>query len=284
MAKIVCLTLPYHDSEFERSLEGIARAGYRYAAFGTEHCKQPVPNEEDAGEPARLRKLFDRYGLKPAVLFAHSQFHPDLPAERALRMLRIAHELEIPEVNTLGFWGYNRFPDVPLTRDEYESLNERFIVHYRGIAEEAGKLGITLTLKPHTGNTATGAVLMDTLRRIGSPHVKACYDPGNVGYYEGLDPETDLPAVVSETVSLVAKEQGSRGQRNYDFSVPGEGAYDWAGMLRMLKEHGFDGPVIVEKLDKDGKPVSPEEIDRRAERARTNLERLLAEAGFSLNA
>jgi sugar phosphate isomerase/epimerase len=282
MAKIVCLTLPYSDCTFERALEGIAKAGYRYAAFGTKHEGAPVPAERADGESARLRKLFTKYGLKPEVLFAHSEFHPDYPADWALRMLRIAHEMEIPEVNMLGFWNFSS-PREPLARDVYEQWNERFIDHYRMLAEEAGVLGVRITLKPHMGNTATGSILKDTLSRIGSPHVRACYDAGNVGYYEGLEPERDLAEVAADTVSFVAKEQGTRGLRNYDFSVPGEGAYDFSAMFGMLKAAGFDGPVIVEKLDRDGKPLDPAETDRRAERARINLERLLMESGIAVD-
>jgi sugar phosphate isomerase/epimerase len=272
--------LPYHAHPFERALEGIARAGYRYVGFGTKHQGAPVPDEGDKEEGKRLQALFRQYGLEPVVLFAHSQFHPDLPIERAVRMLEIAHELNIPEVNTLSFWGYRRFPDEPLPQEEYDALNERYVARYRELAGIAEKLGVTITIKPHTGNSATGPILLDTLRRIGSPFVKACYDPGNVGYYEGLDPEDDFPAVAAETVSFVAKEQGTRGKACYDFSVPGEGAYDFLAMFKLMRVHGFDGPVIVEKLDRDGKPLDVEEIDRRAERARQNLERLLAEAGF----
>lgn len=283
MVKIVCLTLPYYEYPFERALQGIAEAGYRYVAFGTQHCGTSVPNEEDAMEAVRLRSLFQDYGLHPEVLFAHSQFHPDLPASRAIRMLELAHELEIAEVNTLGFWGYHEFPHKPLSSEEFDALNDRFIARCQSLALEAERLGVTITLKPHTGNTATGPILSDTLSRIGSPWVKACYDPGNVGYYEGLDPETDFPAIMSETVSIVAKEQGKRGLRNYDFAVPGEGDYDFAGMFALAKMNGFDGPVIVEKLDRDGTPLEAEEIDRRARRARENLSQLLTAAGFAIS-
>jgi sugar phosphate isomerase/epimerase len=282
MPRIACLTLPYHAYPFERALEGIARAGYRYAAFGTPHMKAPVPDEDSKDEVKRLQALFREYGLEPVVLFAHSQFHPDLPIERAVRMLEMASELRIPEVNTLSFWGYHKFPDEPLSKEEYDALNERFIARYRELADTAARLGVTITIKPHTGNSATAPILLDTLNRIGSPFVKACYDPGNVGYYEGLDPETDFPAVVKETVSFIAKEQGKRGRASYDFSVPGEGDYDFLGMFKLMRAHGFDGPVIVEKLDRDGQPLEADEIDRRALRARQNLERLLQEAGFEV--
>lgn len=283
MTKILCLTLPYHAYPFERALKGIAEAGYQYVAFGAPHSEVPVPNEEDPKEAARLRSLFRTYDLKPELLFAHSQFHPDIPASRAIRMLELAHELEITEVNTLGFWGYHEFPHKPLSAEEFDALNDRFIAHYQSLAGVAERLGVMITLKPHTGNTATGQILRDTLSRIGSPWVKASYDPGNIGFYEGLDPETDFLDVVSETVSIVAKEQGKRGLRNYDFAVPGEGDYDFASMFALMKKNGFDGHVIVEKLDQDGKPLEAEEIDRRAKRARENLEQLLTTAGFSIN-
>ena len=55
----------------------------------------------------------------------------------------------------------------------------------------------TIALKPHMGLTATSWEQLDTLARIGSPAVRACYDGGNVHYYEGLSPEEDLKEIAA---------------------------------------------------------------------------------------
>lgn len=277
-AKLACMTLPYAAYPFERALEGIARAGYRYVAFGTPHMNEPAAVPEDEASVERVRGLLSRFGLEPVMLLAHAQMHHTEPVEGALQQLRLAQALGIPEVNALGFWGYRRFPDEPLTAEEYAANSRDFLSFFAQVAEEAERLGIVVTLKPHTGNTATAGLLRGTVEAIGSTNVRACYDPGNVSYYEGLDPLADFEQVAPLLASFIAKDHAG-GQRNYAFPVPGEGDMPFAAMFRRMAEAGFRGPIVVEKLDGDGKPLTPDELDRRVALARTNLERLLAQAG-----
>jgi sugar phosphate isomerase/epimerase len=142
-----------------------------------------------------------------------------------------------------------------------------------------------VTIKPHTGNTATAAVIADTLRTIGSPHILGSYDPGNVRFYEGIEPSEDLPAIAAQTVSLVAKDH--RGKRaEVDFPIPGEGDVDFASIFATLRSANFTGPVVVERLDGANGEFSAnspiEVLDERVKAARINLERLLVQAGFSV--
>lgn len=226
-----------------------------------------------------LKSLFEEYGLQPVVLLSHPHFYNDQPLERALKQLEIANALEIKEVNTLGFWGYREFPEQLLTEEEFKSENQIFVSRYKTIANKAKRLGITITLKPHTGNTATPAHIRATLDEINSPYVKACYDPGNVSYYEGLSPEVDFSKIVSDIVSFVAKDHiGSI--RNFNFPIPGEGDVPFLTMFKALHKVGFNGPILVEKLDGKGELCSADELDHRILRARLNLEQLIQEAGF----
>jgi sugar phosphate isomerase/epimerase len=142
-----------------------------------------------------------------------------------------------------------------------------------------------VTIKPHTGNTATASVIADTLRTIGSPHILGSYDPGNVRFYEGIEPSEDLPVIAAQTVSLVAKDH--RGKRaELDFPIPGEGDVDFASIFTTLRSANFTGPVVVERLDGangEFNANSPIEVlDERVRAARINLERLLVQAGFSV--
>ncbi|QHW33695.1 sugar phosphate isomerase/epimerase [Paenibacillus rhizovicinus] len=275
--KLACMTLPYAAHPFERALEGIARAGYRYVAFGTPHRNASVVDPEDQASVERVRELLTRFGLEPAMLLAHAQMHHTEPVEGALQQIRLAHALGIPEVNALGFWGYHRFPDEPLSAEEYETNSREFAAFFARLAQEAERLGVVVSLKPHTGNTATAKLLRGTVDAIGSPSVKACYDPGNISYYEGLDPLPGFESVVPLLASFIAKDHET-GLRRYAFPVPGEGDMPFAAMFRQMAEAGFSGPVVVEKLDGDGTPLPLEELDRRVARARTNLERLLVQA------
>jgi sugar phosphate isomerase/epimerase len=279
MLKIACMTLPYYNYPFERALAGIAGAGYRYVIFGTPHQGELVPEENDHYALTKVKLLLEKYGLTPVMLLSHAQMEIDQPIERAYQQLRIAKTLEIKEINALGFWGYHHFHDQPLNGEEYRQKNEQFIAYFRKIAGEAERLGITVSLKPHTGNTANPEILRNTLDRIGSPFVKACYDPGNVSFYEGLRPEINFPLIASDTVSFIAKDHRG-GLRHRDFPVPGEGDVRFADLFGMLKSAGFNGSIVVEKLDGSGEKLEAEQLDHLILKARLNLERLIREAGF----
>lgn len=278
--KLSGLTWMYNPYSLERAFAGIAGAGYNYVSFGLHHEGVEQPDESDAQAARKVRTLLDRYGLKPVTFVCTKQFAPGQPMERAIQQLDVAQELGFEELLTLGTWGYREFPHDPLSPAELAERNEVFADKIGRIAEEAGRRGLIVTLKPHTGNTATSAHLRETIARIGSPYVKASYDPGNVHYYEWIDPAEDFPAIARETVSFVAKDHvGPRG--NNSFPCPGAGDVHFPALFRTMYETGFTGPVIVERADIElDIPASAEHADRRMEIVRSELERMLKAAGY----
>lgn len=284
--RLGCMTLPYAKQPFARALEGIARAGYGAVALWPVHEGNAAFDPERPGEAARLAAQLRRHGLQPVMLVGTQYLEPAQPLARAERALAFAAEAGIPEVLTLGVWGYRRFPDEPLSSAEMAPKHAAFVERLRALAPTAARLGVTITLKPHTGDTATGPILANTLVEIDSPQVCASYDPGNVRFYEGVAPEEDIepllasgPSSAPRLFSLIAKDhRGARAEA--DFPIPGEGEIDFARLFARLREAGYSGPVVVERADgRDRAPLAPEELDRRLERARVNLERLIAGAG-----
>lgn len=278
MPEQVCLTLPYARYPFERALDGIAAAGFRAIGFGLPHAGVPVPEEQTPAEAKRIRSLCDRYGLGVSLLYGAQVMREDV--EQLCRRVDFAREVGASLLMWVGTWGYRQFPDEPLSPEAAAAAHRDFLARIRPVAEYAAASGVVLTFKPHTGNTATGPILARTLRDIGVPGVRACYDPGNVHFYEGIAPEDDVRPVLAETAALVMKDH--RGPRaNPDFPIPGEGEVDFVRILRDLRGAGFDGPVIVERIDgADRGPIAEDEIDRRLQRAYANVGRMLREAGF----
>ncbi|GAA3407085.1 sugar phosphate isomerase/epimerase [Paenibacillus hodogayensis] len=283
--KLACMSWIYMKHPFERALESIARTGYKYVSFGLPHEGKPAFDDAAPGEAERISALLDRYGLKPVTLVSTDVLKPGQPLERAIQRLEFAKAIGVEELLSLGTTSYTRFPDEPKSEEEMKPLNDAFAEKYRQIGEEAGKRGIVVTIKPHTGNTATAAVIADTLRQIGSPHVRASYDPGNVRFYEGVETADDLPIIAGDTVSLVAKDHsGDRAELN--FPIPGEGDIRFPSLFATLRSAGFTGSVVVERLDGEkgtyhaGIPI--EQLDERVLQARINLTRLLEEAGFDV--
>jgi len=139
------------------------------------------------------------------------------------------------------------------------------------LARAAEQTNVLVVLKPHMGLTAAAWELADTLERIGSPAVRACYDAGNVHYYEGLEPEEDIKDIAGQTVALCVKDhRGPRGTN--DFPTPGDGDVDHAAIFRALAGAGFAGPCVVELV----KGSTVEEVDRELARAARYLQGIVA--------
>ncbi|MCQ6560645.1 sugar phosphate isomerase/epimerase family protein [Paenibacillus mendelii] len=280
MIKLACMTLPYANVSLERALVGIAGAGYLYVAFGLPHAGEEVLDEQDPQAVSKLKRLFERYKLEPVMLIGTEQLAPGQPIERTQLRLEAAQALGIKEVLSLGTWGYREFPDIPIPEAEMVETNKRFIEKFRRVGSIAESLGITVTIKPHTGNTATARHIRQTLDEIGCEFIKASYDPGNVRFYEGIDPAADFPLIADRTVSIIAKDHsGIRAEHN--FPLPGEGEVEFRALFRSWKGAGSaDGTIVVERVDGTGGPMTTEQIDLRLAQARTNLEGLLHKSGL----
>ena len=138
-------------------------------------------------------------------------------------------------------------------------------------------MNITILLKPHTGITARGRDCLELLRRVNSPWLKIAWDAGNVSYYEGVNPDPDLPDVAPNVKGVCIKDHlGLRGDEN--FPIPGQGQVDHELMFRTLFAAGFDGPIGIERMDgKDGfgSKALADVVDRRLEAAHAYLAPLL---------
>lgn len=280
MAKLACMTLPYTPHSFERALEGIAAAGYRYISFGLAHAGQEVPDEDDKDTGTKLSVLFERYNVQPVQLIANAQFAPGQPLERALKRIQLAQELNIPEIITVGAGGYKSFPDELLPADEMAQKHKEFVEQYQRIAEAALPYDVTITIKPHTGNTATAKDVMATLKDIGAPNVLGCYDPGNVQFYEGVNGAQDFPQMAGSAFSIIAKDH--RGERaNADFPVPGTGDVDFLQIFKDWKAAGGNGNVVIERIDGPGEP-NTEIIDERVAQSYQSIAGLMQQAGLEL--
>ena len=162
-----------------------------------------------------------------------------------------------------------------------EPVNAEFAEHFKKIADEAAARDLIISIKPHTGNTATAGTIMKTLEEIGKPNAGGSYDPGNVQYYEGVNAAEDFPLMAAKTHSLLIKDhKGKRADRV--FPIPGEGDVDFPKIFKTLKEVQFDGNIVVERVSSDFSDA-PEVIDEYMIKTRENLERMLEEAGLEYN-
>ncbi|HHW10321.1 MAG TPA: sugar phosphate isomerase/epimerase [Firmicutes bacterium] len=282
MSFLVCSTLPYGKYDFERALQGIKKAGYSYVGLGISHAGTPLLTADTKKEKAaQLAEKCKKYSLEPVCMFAPRLVTKDDVAA-ACQVLDLAREVGLHYIISAGVWGYKKWPDEPFSAEEMAEKAVPWVGAMKEVAAHAGGLGLTYALKPHTGNTATAAQIKATLDAVDSPAVRACADPGNLRFYEGIDAEADTEALLPYLAAFVAKDH--RGNRaDADFPPPGEGDIDFVRLFKSLANAGYEGPVIVERVDGDGStPLDPPELDARVALARENLLAMAKEAGLPM--
>jgi len=257
------MTYVYRAFPLQRALDGIARTGFRYVAWGTEHeeaaGRRPVlAPDAKASDAKRLGDRCRDLGLTPLMLF--STIYPEHRdgLEVLKRRIDQAHAAGVPQVLTFGH----------TENGGYALWLERF----RILGPLARDAGVTLVIKQHGGETGTGAACAKFVRELNEPSVKVNFDAGNVMDYLNVDPIPDLKVCAEEVRSFCIKDH-----RNFpkdEDCGPGLGEIDHYKLLHAVAVTGRKLPLCCENVSAPLVPPArtPEAVDALALRARTFLE------------
>ena len=163
-------------------------------------------------------------------------------AELLERCIRLAHFFESPFLRVFAFWR----KDV-MTPD----IEQRIIDAFEAPIERASKAGITLVLEnEHACFVGSGAEAAKILSRINSPHLRACWDPGNA-FSLGELPFPDGYEAVKPYIAHVHIKDARMAQTpdhglQPQWCVVGEGEIDYPGQFAALKQDGYDGWISLE--------------------------------------
>jgi sugar phosphate isomerase/epimerase len=266
--QIACMTYVYRAFPLRRALEGIARSGYRYVAWGTEHVeaggeRRPVlAGTAPASEAAALARRCRDQGLEPLMMF--STVYPEHKdgLDVLKRRIEQAHAARMPQVLTFGH-----------TENGGAALwHERFAE----LGPLARAAGVTLVIKQHGGETGTGAACAKFTRELNDLNVKVCYDAGNVMDYLNIDPIPDLKQSVDQVRSFCIKDH--RNVPKDEDCGPGYGSIDHYQLLAPVAFAGRALPLCCENIFPPllPMPATPAGVDTLARRAREFLETVIA--------
>lgn len=259
--QIGCCTLPWSDFDIDRALEGIKAAGFSSVGIGFSHQGNEVPSIESGSDGAReIRIKLDALRLRPDMLLARWQ--GDTGADDFRVRIDQASLLGVRYLVTVG-----ASTGEEARMEQPERSEPQFLARMSQVVPYAAEKGIVVLLKTHEGNTASGPLMRATLNKIGSPWVRACYDPGEVRFHLGLSPEVDLLHVMPYLSGLLLKDHwGNQGER--EFRALGLGNVDFRRLFRTLRRNRFSGPMLVEDFRSGhAQPRSAEEIDESASKS-----------------
>jgi sugar phosphate isomerase/epimerase len=253
-------TNTYHTYTFAQALEEIADAGYRYVELTavpgwTEHVDLDRP-------AAEVRRVVEGYGLTPVSLSAHSDLTTREGLDYGIKAIRWAAKYGIPIVNT-AVGGHQ-------SADENEAA---FLGNVGELADVADSADIVVALEIHGDIMASSDITIPLLEKIGRDSIKVNYDTANVEYYSGQSAVDDLPKITPYLAHVHLKDTvGGKGVWN--FGALGTGVVDFARILAILREAGYEGPLSVE-LEFQGEPWPPlAEVNQAMQQSREHLNAL----------
>jgi sugar phosphate isomerase/epimerase len=196
-----------------------------------------VPRPE---EIEGVRKRLDAHRLKPLVMRGQA----DLGRPGCLEEL--AAQLATCEKMGVRYM----FLSPRHTGVDKETAYERL----RRAGEIARRHGVIIALETHPDLGTNGDVHRETMRRINHPNVRVNFDTGNITYYnDRADVVAELKKVVDLVATVELKDHGGRPM-TWDFPALGRGKIDFAGVLKVLKDHGYAGPITIEVEGIEGQP------------------------------
>jgi len=127
-------------------------------------------------------------------------------------------------------------------------------VRLRRAGDLARRYGVTIVLETHLDLGTNGDVHLETMQAVNHPNVRVNFDTGNIHFYNrDTDAVTELKKILPYVATVEIKDHSGQYMQ-WNFPALGAGRVDIKGVLAVLREHGFQGPVTMEIEGIKGQP------------------------------
>lgn len=255
----------FAGSRVEPMLDAAIAHGLRHIHFNLK-CAG-VPSLPEVIDPALCQSVCEAFQQRNMKMVAISgtfnMIDPDVERRReqtgrALQLIRCCGRLGTNVVslctgsrNATDMWQHH--PD-NASSDAWRDLIETL----EAILPTAESDGVTLGIEPEVANVIdTAKKARRLLDQIRSPAVKIIVDPANLFWPDKLDAMTSTLEEAFDLLGndiIMAHAKDITGDAAKKQQAAGTGQLDWATYFRLLKQSGFDGPIILHNL-------TPEQVD-----------------------
>jgi L-ribulose-5-phosphate 3-epimerase len=227
----------YYDAQDE-ALAHAAACGFKYVFMNVVR-----PDEIEA-----TKRELAKHGLRVSV------FRGEADLSRESSVDELAVQLETCEKMGVRYM----FLSPKYSTGPPEVVIERL----KTLGPIAAKHGVVIGLETHPPLGTNGEVHVQTMKAVNHPNIRVNFDTGNITYYnKGGDAVAELRKCIDYVGTAEIKDHNGQFE-TWDFPPLGRGKVDIRGVLRMLREHGYTGPITIEVEGVQGVKRSKDEIKR----------------------
>ncbi len=128
---------------------------------------------------------------------------------------------------------------------EWEQIKGRMADRLHSWADTATEEKISIAIKAHVGSAVNSPErLLWLIDQVKSPSIAVAYD---YSHFElmGIPMAESMNLLLPHTKFIHVKDTVGE-EKKFQFLLPGEGRTDYVAYFKILKEHNYTGPVIVE--------------------------------------
>ena len=205
-----------------------------------------MPPQRLLSRAGEIRSELGKRGLEVSAI-ASPFYKADINNEKEVKehlgilksCIELAKTLDTDIIRVFTFW----------RKGKWEDYVDRIVELYEEPVDIAEDEGVTLAVENEPSTFATNAKLVaDFIRRIGSRHVRAVFDPGN----DLADPLGEKPypdgyeALKPYIVHVHVKDGRRAGREEAEWLPVGEGEVDYRGLIKALVMEGYKGYLSLE--------------------------------------
>ena len=253
MTKIFLHSWNYRGESFQSAVARAAKFGYD----GLEVYPGHFP---DSGDPvaglAHVHFLGERGGVPVEVAPLGLDVLTRSAEERvgrldvAVRVIEAAGKLGIPRLNAMIGWLPPK-PGDEASDGSAVATEEHFAVAIElagTLAEIAAGTGVEITLETHRRTIHdTAAATLRILDGVGSPHLRANFDAGNMFSTAHAEDSDDALDLLKERITYVHLKNCRELAGSFDYHWPlAGGDLDYRRIVGAINQTGFKGPYCIE--------------------------------------
>ena len=230
-------TNSYHGFTLEQALDGISKAGFKYAELTavkgwTEHLTADMSD----AQLEEIKQMLDKYGITPIALSGHCNLFDEQRLDDFRDNIELAAKMGCKYI--ISSTGEAHF-------GEKEEFNDDLLVkNLKSLVPALEKHNIIMVLELH-GIYSKGEDMGRVTKMVDSPFVGVNYDTSNVCFYSGLSPIDDIKTCVDQ-VKYVHLKEGTGEKGVWNFPGTGNGKLPLKEFMEYLDANNYEGPYSIE--------------------------------------